>query len=191
MSCTSTRVIDLADADRRLARDFEARRPRAEAEPRLAPGKKLAEVDVLVELEADDVVARPDDRCRDFLARTARCSTCSPTVGDVGDDRHDPAGGHVLDPDQLLLPATGRQLADREASPRSALPRAARPAAAPRSTAKRWSTRTPPRLRLSLATADFLRISDSNMLLSASSGAQFAPNWDFMDNVVKRAFLVR
>ncbi len=37
--------------------------------------------------------------------------------------------------------------------------------------------------------ADFLRISDVNMFSRApSSSAQFAPKWDFMDSVVKRAF---
>jgi hypothetical protein len=35
---------------------------------------------------------------------------------------------------------------------------------------------------------DFLRISDANMLLDASLGAQIAPKWDFMDSIVKRAF---
>jgi hypothetical protein len=37
--------------------------------------------------------------------------------------------------------------------------------------------------------ADFLRISDPNMLSERLSPAQFAPKWDFMDTVVKRAFL--
>ena len=41
----------------------------AEAVARLAPGEQLAKVDILVELEADDVVAGPHDRRRDLLRR--------------------------------------------------------------------------------------------------------------------------
>src|SRR5690348_3402988 len=43
-------VIDFAESDGRLAGDLEARGARPESEARLAARKKLAEVDILVEL---------------------------------------------------------------------------------------------------------------------------------------------
>src|SRR5215203_5168495 len=61
------RVVDLADPDRRLAVDFEPRRPGTEAVARLAAGEQLAEVDILVELDSDRPLPRPYHRRGDRL----------------------------------------------------------------------------------------------------------------------------
>src|SRR5207253_74541 len=62
-------IISLPYPHRGLARNFEARRARAEAMARLAPGKQLAEIDIAVKLEAGHVVASPHDRCGNAFRR--------------------------------------------------------------------------------------------------------------------------
>src|SRR5690349_2765798 len=61
------RVIGLPDAHRSLARNLQARWTRTEAVARLAPGEKLTEVDVLVELQARQPIADPDNGRGDLL----------------------------------------------------------------------------------------------------------------------------
>src|SRR6476661_4153816 len=116
-------VIDLADADRRLARDFEPRRPRAEAVPRFAAGKELAEIDILVELETDQVVASPHHRCGNFLRRQLDMKLVADLLVMV-DDRHQPPGREVADLDQLLFARSVGELGDAQHR-RHALVRAA------------------------------------------------------------------
>ena len=87
-------VIDLPDAYRRLARDFETRRPGAEAVARLAAGEQLAEIDILVELDAD-VPRESRPQKRGSSVTTARCRPAR-RPRRAGDDRHHTAGREVL-----------------------------------------------------------------------------------------------
>src|SRR5205085_7548548 len=83
-------VIELSNAHRGLAGDLEPRRPRTEAVARLAPRKKLAEIDVLVELDANHVVASPHNGRRNLL-RTQLAVALPTDLRGVGRHRHLPA----------------------------------------------------------------------------------------------------
>ena len=56
----------------------------------------LTEIQVLVELQANDVVADPHDGCRDLFRRELDLNLLT-DCGHVRNDRHQPAGGEVLD----------------------------------------------------------------------------------------------
>ena len=104
-------IVELADADRSLARDVEPRRTRAKTVARLAPGEKLAEVDSLVEFDADQIIAGPHHARRDFLRRQLDVDLIADRRSRRG-DRHQAARREVLDFDQLLFALGVRELAD-------------------------------------------------------------------------------
>ena len=98
-------VIGLADAQAGLAANLEPRRTGTEPMARLAPGKQLAEVDILVELDSAGAVAGPYNRRpyflraefeRDYIADIERLAMFG----------GDPARRHVADADQLLTAFT-------------------------------------------------------------------------------------
>src|SRR6185295_9023918 len=62
-------VIDFSDPDRRLALDIQARRTGPKAVAWFAPGEEFAQIDILVEFQADSALADPDHGGRDLLGR--------------------------------------------------------------------------------------------------------------------------
>ena len=136
------RVIDLADADRRLALDFQPRRARAKAVARLAAGQKLAEIDVLVEFQPDHAFADPDDARRDLLRRQLDRNL----LADLRAARRFRA---ISPPAETLRtrisrsPSVADQLGDaQQSAPDALVAHGARPAAAPPWSAKMSWIRT-------------------------------------------------
>jgi hypothetical protein len=68
---------------------------------RLPSGEQLAKVDILVEFEADDVVANPHDGRSDLLRGYLDIDLLARGRGSF-DEGHQSAGGEVLDANQLL-----------------------------------------------------------------------------------------
>ena len=84
----------------------------AEAVARLAPGKQLAEIDILVELQADDILAKPDDGSRDLLRRQLDVDVL-PDLRGIGDDRRKPPAERFLTLTSCCSPEASVTLAMR------------------------------------------------------------------------------
>src|SRR5690348_16116208 len=106
-------VIELAHTDGGLARDLQPWRTRTETVARLATGKKLAKIEILVELQTDQIIADPHDRGRDLLRRKLDIDMTA-DLGRGARYGHQPAGRQVLDLDQLLLARSVGELGDAQ-----------------------------------------------------------------------------
>ena len=150
----------------------------------LAAREQLAEIDILVELDADQVVPDPDDRARDLLGRQFDIDVIA-DGGGTADDRHQAAGGEILDPDQLLLAGTIRQLGDAEHGGDSVVVSALHRARHRRR--QRHCRRIEFDLTAPVDRNDWLP-PDQRLKHKSGLRAEFAPNWDFIASTVKKAF---
>ena len=181
-------VIELADLDRRAAGNLEPWRTGTEAMALLAPGEQLAKIEVVVELEAHEVLASPDHARRNCFRRQFDADKLA-NGGRSADEGHQAACRKIFDADKLLHPGRGRELADakhrRDAFVAAALGR----------TRHRSRQRNRRRLEGRVACAGVLiggfPADQRAKHRSASPGRihEIAPKWDFMDTRVKLAFL--